>query len=267
MLREEREAEITRLLASAKAGVLRVGQLAAMLGVSEMTVRRDLASLEERGLVHRIHGGAMHLSHALLLEKSFSDRGRERMAQKMAIGRVAATYVHDGDVIILDAGTTTLQVARHISAQALTAVTNALPVATELAGQQGVSAILLGGNLKGPELCTVGPITTNSLSQMAADTLFLSAAGFSLERGLTDPDLREAEVKRAMIRAARRVVLVCDSSKFQSVAFAQITSLQDVHAFVTDTGLPPSGREAIGAMGLELIVAAPAERMPNSSRA
>jgi len=257
LLKPEREAQIVRLLASASARVLSVAQLAELLNVSEMTVRRDLESLEERGFVKRIRGGAVHVNSALLLERSFTDRDQELHGEKAAIGRVAASMVHDGDVIMLDAGTTTLQVARHIQARRLTAVTNSLPVATELAAHEGVSAILLGGNLKPAELCTVGPMVTEYLARLSADTLFLSATGFSLDRGLTDPDIREVEVKAAMMRASRRVVLVADSSKFQAVRFAQIAPLSRLQVLVTDSGLPEEGRRAIEALGVEVILAEP----------
>jgi DeoR family transcriptional regulator, fructose operon transcriptional repressor len=269
MLKAEREAEILRLLIGTDGGILRVSQLSDALAVSEMTIRRDLESLEERGLVRRVHGGAMHVSNTLLLEKSFNDRGREYNREKAVIGRLAASLVSDGDVVILDAGTTTLQVARHLEARHLTVVTNALPVATELAGREGVSAILLGGNLKGPELCTVGPIATESLSQMAADTVFLSCAGFSAERGLTDPDLREAEVKRAMMRASRRAVLVADSSKYGSVSFAHIAGLESLQVLVTDAGLSPEARQALQARGVRVMAADPAspESAPASAAA
>jgi len=255
MLKAEREARVLRLLIDADGGVLRVSQLAEALGVSEMTIRRDLESLEQQGLVRRVHGGAMHVSNSTILEKSFIDRGREYNREKAAIGRAAATLVHDGDVVILDAGTTTLQVARHLDARRLTVVTNALPVATELAGRDGVSAILLGGNLKGPELCTVGPITTDSLARMAADIVFLSCSGFALERGLTDPDLREAEVKRAMMRAARRIALVADSSKHAAVCFAQIAPLDVLDVLITDSGLPAEARRNIESHGVQVLIA------------
>jgi len=254
MLRAEREAEIVRLLAAAETGVLRVSELSEMLGASEMTIRRDLDNLERRGLVRRIHGGAVHVNHTLLFEKSFNDRAREHHSEKVAIGREAASHVGEGDAIIIDAGTTTLQVARHIKAHDVTAVTNTLPVATELAAHDGISAILLGGDLKGPELCTVGPMVTESLSRMTADILFLSASGFSLERGLTDPDLREAAVKRAMIQSARRAILVADSSKFQAVRFAHIAPIDSVDIIITDSGLPQSGQRAIEALGVRVIV-------------
>jgi len=255
MLKAEREARVLRLLIDADAGVLRVSQLSDALAVSEMTIRRDLESLERQGLVRRVHGGAMHVSNSAILEKSFIDRGREYNREKAAIGRAAASLVHQSDVVILDAGTTTLQVARHLEARRLTVVTNALPVATELAGRDGISAILLGGNLKGPELCTVGPIATESLSKMAADIVFLSCSGFSLERGMTDPDLREAEVKRAMMRAARRVVLVADSSKYAAVCFAQIAPLEALHTLVTDSGLPGEAYRNLEARGLQVLLA------------
>jgi DeoR family transcriptional regulator, fructose operon transcriptional repressor len=255
LLKPEREAQIVRQLAGASAGILSVGELAESLGVSEMTVRRDRESLEQRGFLKRIHGGAAHVNSSLLVERSFTDRDQELHGEKAAIGRVAASMVHDGDVIMLDAGTTTLQVARHVQARRLTAVTNSLPVATELAAHEDVSAILLGGNLKAIELCTVGPMATEYLARLAADTFFLSATGFSLERGLTDPDIREVEVKSAMMRASRQVVLVADSSKFQAVRFAQIAPLDRLQAVVTDSGLPEEGRRAIEALGVEVILA------------
>jgi DeoR family fructose operon transcriptional repressor len=260
MLRSEREDRIVSLLAEAESGLLRVKDLSASLGVSQMTIRRDLESLEERGLVRRVRGGAMHMDNALLFEKSFRRRGREFFYEKIAIGRAAAAHVKDGDVIILDAGTTTLQVARHIRAQRVTAVTNALPVAAELAARPSVSSILLGGNLKGPELCTVGPMVSESLAEMAADTLFLSAAGFSPERGLMDPDMREAAVKRSMIQAARRVILVADSSKYQAICFAHIAPIGQLDLLITDTGLSDDARRALAAAGVRLELVEPGPR-------
>ncbi len=243
LLKQERESEIVRLLSQAESGILGVSHLSRLLDVSEMTIRRDLDALAAAGLVQRIHGGAMHVNSALLYERSFAERGREARPAKVAIGRAAARLVHEGQVVILDAGTTTLEIARHLTARHITAVTNALPVASELSAHPEVSAILLGGEVKGPELCTVGPMVTDSLTRMSADLLFLSTAGFSPERGLTEPDLREAEVKRAMMKAAKRVLLVADSSKFGAIYFAQTAPITAVHAVVTDDRLDP-GRPA-----------------------
>ena len=255
LLKQERESEIVRLLSQSESGVLSVAQLSRTLSVSEMTIRRDLEALAERGLVQRIHGGAMHVNSALLFERSFVERGREARQAKVAIGRTAARMVHDGQVIILDAGTTTLEVARHLTARHITAVTNALPVASELAAHAEVSAILLGGQVKGPELCTVGPMVTDSLARMSADLLFLSTAGFSSERGLTEPDLREAEVKRAMMKAAKRVCLVAHSSKRGAVYFTQTAPITAIQALITDDGLPDSERRALEEEGIEVIIA------------
>ncbi|NPV09465.1 MAG: DeoR/GlpR transcriptional regulator [Anaerolineae bacterium] len=262
MLKQERESEIVRLLSQSDSGVLSVAQLSRLLSVSEMTIRRDLETLANQGLVKRIHGGAVHVNSALLFERSFAERGRESRQAKVAIGRTAAGMVHDGQVIILDAGTTTLEVARHLAARRVTAVTNALPVASELSAHTEVSAILLGGEVKGPELCTVGPMVTESLSRMSADLLFLSTAGFSPDRGLTEPDLREAEVKRAMMRVAKRVCLVADSSKYGAVYFAQTAPITSIHAVVTDEQLSANQRSALEAAGIEVIIASPASPSP-----
>ena len=162
--------------------------------------------------------------------------------------------IRDGEVIILDAGTTTQQVAANLGDKNdLTVVTNALPVAEELSRYPQISTILLGGILKHRELCTVGPPVTEELSRLSVDKLFLSVAGFTLEKGATDPDLRETEVKQVMIRAARQVILVTDSSKWGVVTFAQVTTLDAIHKIVIDDAIPADAIEALEAEGVEVV--------------
>jgi len=253
MLAEERRARILDILNESENGAVYVTELSQAFGVSTMTIRRDLDWLEEMALVKRVHGGAVAYQ-GLVFEKPFLERGGEFSQEKQAIGRLAAQLVRDGETIILDAGTTTQQVARHlVDKKDLTVVTNALPVAQELARFLQVSTILLGGMLKRKELCTVGPMVTQELSPLAVDRFFLSAAGFTVEKGATDPDLRETEVKQAMIRAAREVVLVADSSKWGVVTFAQIAPWSAIHKLVTDDGLPVEAIQGLEAEGVEVI--------------
>ena len=253
MLAEERRYRIVEILYERDSGLVSVTELSDLLGVSTMTVRRDLDWLKGKDLLRRVHGGAV-VREALDDEKPFLERGKEFSQEKQLIGRAAAQLVRDGEVIILDAGTTTQQVARNLSdKQGLTVVTNALPVAEELSRYPQISTILLGGILKHRELCTVGPPVTEELSRLSADRLFLSAAGFTLQKGATDPDLRETEVKQAMIRAARQVILVTDSSKWGGVTFAQITTLDAIHRIVTDDAIPAAAIEALETEGIEVV--------------
>ena len=253
MLAEERRYRIVEILYERDSGLVSVTELSDLLGVSTMTVRRDLDWLKGKDLLRRVHGGAV-VREALDDEKPFLERGKEFSQEKQLIGRAAAQLVRDGEVIILDAGTTTQQVARNLSdKQGLTVVTNALPVAEELSRYPQISTILLGGILKHRELCTVGPPVTEELSRLSADRLFLSAAGFTLQKGATDPDLRETEVKQAMIRAARQVILVTDSSKWGGVTFAQITTLDAIHTIVTDDAIPAAAIEALETEGIEVV--------------
>jgi len=257
MLTEERRLRIVEILNETENGVVTVTELGELLGVSGMTIRRDLDALEEMVLLRRIHGGAVSYQR-VIDEKPFRQRGGEFNREKETIGRLAAHLIRDGERIILDAGTTTLQVARNLAGKKdLTAVTNALPVAEELCHRLQVSTILLGGMLKQKERCTVGPTVVEALSRLSVDKLFLSAAGFSVDRGATDPDLWEVEVKRAMIRAAREVILVADSSKWGTVNLVQIAPLNAIHKIVTDDHVPAAVVEEIEAEGVEVVTPQP----------
>jgi len=254
MLAEERQARILEVLS--ESGLVTVSALSELFGVSGMTVRRDLNRLEEAGLATRVHGGAVSYE-GTVYEKPFLTREKEHGQEKQWIAHVAAQMISNGETIILDAGTTTQQIARSLARKKdLTVVTNTIPVAVALSNYLRIQTIMLGGMLKRKELCMVGPAVIEALSRMSAHKLFLSAHGFSPEKGATDPDMRETEVKRAMIKAAKEVILVADSSKYGDVAFAQIAPLSAIHKIVTDDGLPAEAIEAIEAQGVKVITPA-----------
>jgi len=256
MLAEERRLRIVHMLNQRDTGIVSVAELAQVFSVSSMTIRRDLDWLEDSELLKRVHGGAV-ANRSQDDEKPFRERGSDFSAEKQSIGWLAAQLVADGEQIILDAGTTTQQIAQNLSGRkGLTAVTNALPVATELAQSQHCSTIILGGILKEHELCVVGPSVAEQLAHLSVDKLFLSATGFSLERGITDPDFMEAAVKQAMIQAARETILVADSSKWNVVTLVQIAALATINRLVTDDGLPEGAIAAIEAEGIEVITPA-----------
>ena len=253
MLAQERHSEILRLLHRKERGAITVTELSAELDVTHMTIRRDLKYLEALGLLHRVYGGAT-IPYSTGEEMPFVQRDLWFGDEKEAIGRVAASLIGPGEQIILDAGTTTLQIARSLACRSdLVVVTSALPVAVELARCQNVHTIVLGGMLKNREQCTVGSMVGQALSRISVDKTFLSAAGFCLERGATDPDIAEVEVKQAMMRSARRIILVADHNKWNRVAFAQIAPLQAFHTLITDDGLPAEAIREIEAAGIEVI--------------
>ncbi|NLE44966.1 MAG: DeoR/GlpR transcriptional regulator [Chloroflexi bacterium] len=255
MLAEERRLRIVELINQRRTGVVSVAELSDTFGVSSMTIRRDLDNLEEMALLRRVHGGAA-ASHAIATEKPYQERSEESSQEKQSIGWAAAQLIGENDRVLLDAGTTTLQIARNLEGKSgITAVTNALPVASELAHYRQFSTIVLGGMLKDRELCTVGPSVTEQLARLSVDKLFLSAAGFSLARGITDSDLMEVAVKQAMLKAAREVILVVDSSKWNVVNLVQICTLDAVHAVVTDDRIFPEAIEGIEAEGVRVITA------------
>jgi DeoR family fructose operon transcriptional repressor len=233
---EARRYLIMDLLGKSGTGSVSVAVLARQLGVSEMTIRRDLDWLQKRSVLSRVHGGAVGYQRDD--ERPFEDRLLHSNPQKAAIGWAAAQLVREGERIILDAGTTTQQVARHLSGlSALTVITNNIHIMSNLACCKQIETILLGGLLKHQEMCTVGPMVTQTLAMLSVDKCFLSIAGMDFQQGLTDQDMREVEVKQAMMRSAREVILVADSSKLSQVKMVRAAAWNQVQVLVTDDQL------------------------------
>lgn len=244
-------------------GEQRVADLAARFDVSTVTIRTDLAALEREGRVVRAHGAATApettdektagLVTSLL---KLGERATLHLEQKRRIGRAAAARVTPGDTILLDAGTTSVEIARQIArVEPLTVVTNALNVALELGAAPAQRLILLGGAYHAESSSTVGPLAVQSLSDLAVGTLFLGTQAFDAAPGLTDSTMEIAEVKRAMIRAARRVVLVTDSSKWGRASLHRVADLEEIDTLITDDGLPAAARELCARLGVELVIA------------
>jgi DeoR family fructose operon transcriptional repressor len=253
MLADQRRALILDLL-NQRAASISVVELSELFKVSTMTIRRDLDLLEEQKHIQRVHGGAMILREDS--GKSFFHRQPESSEEKKAIGRMAATLVEDHDTMLMDAGTTTLAMAAEMKClKDVTVITHALPVAQALCTCEHVQVISLGGTLKRKEQCAVGPMVVQALSKFMVDKLFLSAAGIDLDHGLTDPDMMETEVKQAMIRSARKVFLVADSSKWGMTHLVQIAAWTSIHVLVSDSGLPASIREELDTRGVQVIIA------------
>ncbi|MEV0368356.1 DeoR/GlpR family DNA-binding transcription regulator [Streptomyces sp. NPDC050636] len=253
MYAPERQQEILRL--AREGGRVDVLSLAEEFQVTAETVRRDLKALDRAGLVRRVHGGAIPAGR-LDFEPDLAERDVVAADEKQRIARAALAELPGGEPgsVILDAGTTVARLAAELPLEAeLTVVTHGLPVAARLADHPGLTLHLVGGRIRHRTRAAVDDWALRAYREVNADVVFLATNGFSLDGGLTTPDLAEAAVKRALIRAARRVVLLADSAKFGQQHFARFGELSDVDLLITDTGLSPDDALAIERAGTEVV--------------
>jgi len=250
---EERQLAILRRLEAA--GKVTVEELAAAFGVSTPTVRSDLSRLEERGLLRRTHGGAIGAS-STLFEPPFSQREVMHRPEKRAIAALAATLVQEGDTILLDAGTTTCELALRLRPfRSLTVVTNSLENASVLMDSPGVQVILVGGLIQPRRRAALGPLAMRFLEPFHVDRAFLAFNGVDAEAGFTVVDFDAADVKRQMMARASEVVVLADSSKIGKTAFAAVAPLAAAHFLITDPGIAPEDRRRLQDAGLVVRVA------------
>jgi DeoR family transcriptional regulator, fructose operon transcriptional repressor len=244
----------------AESGFAGVEDLRQILDVSPMTVRRDLQRLEGEGLARRTHGGAVVADSSG--ERGFSERTTVGLSQKRAIGRAAAGFVRDGQTIVLDAGTTTLEIARQLASRSgITVLTNSVRVLDALGGRSEIGVVCTGGTLKHRELALVGPVAEAMLAERRPDLAFCSAAGFSPAAGATDYEEAEVTIKRAMMRSARRKYLVADSSKADVVTPMIICQMRAFDGLITDEDLPAHIAHDLQTSGIEVITAQPVVRL------
>lgn len=237
-------------------GSVRVADLAERFGVSEVTIRSDLVILEREGRLLRDRGGATAKgSHSFVTSLvGVDERASLHLDKKRRIGAAAAQRVSPGDAIIIDAGTTAVEIARRLTHVApLTVVTNALNVALELGAAAGQRLILLGGTFNRESSSTVGALTEQSLAELSVQKLFLGTQALDTD-GLTDSTMEIAQAKRAMIRSARQVILVTDSSKWGTTSLTKVAPLSEIDTIITDTDLPAEARTQIEALGIELVL-------------
>ncbi len=249
MFAEQRKQQILAELQRNPA--VRVADLGRALRVSVASIRRDLADLQRSGLLTRTHGGAIS-TRMRAPELSLAEKRDSHRAEKAAIAASAAALVEPGDTIFLDAGSTTREIAAALRArQGVTVVTNALNIGWELAASD-LEVILTGGHVRRGILSQVGPITEQTLAGLHVDKLFLAANGIDVAKGVTTPNLLEAQTKRAMVERAGEVILVADHSKFGRVTFSHICDLDRIHTVITDDGVPRQLISAIEQVGVRV---------------
>ncbi len=233
-------------------GRVSVADLADRFGVSAVTIRSDLATLEEQSYLVRTHGGAMARPAAAIVP-AFSVRQTVNAAEKQRIGRAAAALVHDGDAIILDDSTTAWQVARHLKDhRELTVVTNSLYIALEFVDALGVTVVMTGGTLRPVSASLVGDQGDCLLEGYHVQKGFFGVRGLTLEAGLTDPDQYGAEMKRRMVERSREVIVIADASKWNRLSFAAFATLKQVDQIITNEGAPADMVSALRDRGIQV---------------
>ena len=246
-------------------GSVRGRDLVEALGVTDETIRRDLARLADQGLVRRAHGGAVALRPSDETDTSF--RLREHADEKLAIGRRAAALVSDGSSIILDSGTTTLSLARSlVGKQDLVVVTTAVTNAIELVGNPRTTVIMTGGVIRPSTFGASGQLAAATLRGLHVDQTFLAIHSVSVQGGLTYPLFEEVDAKRAMIEAASEVILLADHSKFGRQALVRVAPITAVHRIITTPGIDPAEAAAIRDLGIDLIVVDPEDGFADPER-
>jgi len=232
-------------------GSIRVSELSELCGVTEETIRRDLDRLEAAGRLRRSHGGAVSVKEGQA-ELPYTEREIAQAEEKKRIAEEAVKRIRPGDRIILDASSTAWYMARIMPDIPLTVLTNAMRVATELAGREKIGVVATGGLLSSRTLSFVGPLAERALVDYHVDKVFLSAKGVHLERGLSESNEMQSRLKQTMIGIADEAILLVDSSKFGQQAFARVADLGDMTAVITDRGLPADVRAALADRGIPL---------------
>jgi DeoR/GlpR family transcriptional regulator of sugar metabolism len=254
LLAEQRRRKIVDLLE--QEGQITVHDLVERFSMSAVTVRADLDALSAAGAIVRSHGGAVR---QLEPTRDYPLRFKASLhrAEKARIGQAAAALVQPGEVIILDSGTTTAEIARQLKAraiQAVTVITDAINVVAELVDVPGISVTCIGGLLRPVSHSFVGPQAEAMLKELHADRLFLAVDGFDLETGPTTPDVLEAQLNSLMMAVARETTVVADSSKLCQRSVCRIGSLKQIHRLITDTKAPAEFVAALRTRGIEVIL-------------
>jgi DeoR family fructose operon transcriptional repressor len=233
-------------------GQLRAVDVASELGVTHETVRKDLLQLEGRGLLKRVHGGALPVE-TLSYEPSVTARTTQA-AEKKRIAAAAVNFVPAEGAILIDAGSTTAALAENLpTTAALTVITNTLPIALTLIGYPNLTVHTVGGRVRATTMAEVDHWALRALSETRVDIAFLGANAFSVEHGLSTPDDSEAAVKRAMVAAARRTVLLADHTKLGKVAVFKYAEMSSIDVLITDTGMSTKDARALERVGVEVV--------------
>jgi len=237
-------------------GAVRVADLVTTLGVSDMTIRRDLELLHERGLLEKVHGGAAAIEGSSLFEPGFTVKSSLMQAEKAAIAAAAASLVAPGTAIAISAGTTTFALGRGlVDIPGLTVLTNSVPVADALYREgRPDQTVILSGGVRTPSDALVGPFAVEVIRSLHVDMVFMGTHGIDARTGFTTPNILEAETNRALIEAGRRLVVLADHTKWGIVGISSVARLEEAETIITDCGLDPAAQSQLAAAVRRLIL-------------
>ncbi|MGV8090615.1 MAG: DeoR/GlpR family DNA-binding transcription regulator [Mangrovibacterium sp.] len=253
MLPNQRREKILEMIR--EDGQAKVYQLSKIFKVTEVTIRQDLEKLEKEGYIEREHGGA-YLKNIGLNVKNITLQNQENLTEKAAIAQKAMEFIHDGDTIILDSGSTTTEIAKLITGfKNLTVITNSLNIALILGADPGINLVVTGGEFKAPTLSLTGQKAADFFNDLHVDKLFLATAGITLKSGLTYPSISDICVKRAMIESANVVYLVADSTKIGKSSFASLGALSLIDYLITDSKIGQDEIDMLQKNDIKMIIA------------
>ena len=240
-----------------KHGSIKVKDVSDRFNVSEVTIRKDLELFEKKNLLLRVRGGAIRSNNSYMGDdNSIVEKQQKNHKEKQLIGRLAASLINENDTIILDSGTTTLEIAKNLQRfQNLSIITNALNIAIVLNEYKRFTVIIPGGYLREKSMSLVGPIAESFLQNFYCDKLFLGIDSFNLERGVSTPDLEEASMNQTMISVSKEVIAVFDSSKFNRRSFATIAPITKINTVITDSGIDPKMKIDLERLEIKVIIA------------
>ncbi len=252
MISAERRAILIQKLN--EGGYVEASDLANQLGVSGITLRRDLEELEQEGLCMRVRGGAVRRDQGVTLELPYELKKNQSLSEKKRIGEKAAEFVEPGDTIILDAGSTTYALASClISKKQIVVVTNDLYIAVKLAANPDINLVCTGGSVRPNVFSLQGSQVESFIRGLRVDKTFLGADAVHPDDTISNVNLDEVAIKQAMVRSAKQVFVLADSSKFQKTGFAKVCELSEVHTLITDKGLSRDRVEQYRLQGLKVV--------------
>jgi len=235
-------------------GQVKVNQLSTHYDVSEVTIRNDLAQLEKKGRLIRVRGGAIR-TQGVSVDFALDVKAQKHLEEKRAIGKKATELIQEGDTIILDSGTTTMEIAINLTRfNELTVITNALNIARQLVGNPGFKIIVPGGILRPKALSMVGPTAETAIRNYYCDKLFMGVDGIDAQYGISTPNVEEAHLNRIMIEISKEVYVVTDSSKFNRRSLAFIAPMDQIYSVITDKKIPDSELVKLKNMGIKMYI-------------
>jgi DeoR/GlpR family transcriptional regulator of sugar metabolism len=253
MIAEERRAILLKELNDS--GYVQATELASRLNLSAATIRRDFSFLEKQGLCFRKHGGAVRTAQGVTLELPYETKQIQRVAEKRRIAEAAAKLVHDGDTLILDAGSTTYALALLLlTKQRITVVTNDLQIACKLASNPNIRLICTGGIARPSVFSLQGSQVESFVKGLRVDMTFLGADAIHSDQTVTNVNFEEVPIKQAMLHAAEQVFLLADSTKFEKTGFVKVCDLSEINAIITDSGIPQHKLAQYKSLGLNVVV-------------